>query len=136
ETPVPTINNGAVALLSANQASGAQFKRAYVTNAIIGAYSLKEREDFFITEEWRGYDGELAYYLPRRFQGLDDVLFAELRSRAGETVITYAAKDQNAHYHPEPLLVGDEQDVTPLPTLPAGSAVELLGFTPFQASDE
>lgn len=136
ETPVPTINNGAVALLSANQASGAQFKRAYVTGATEGAYSVKEREDFFITEEWRGHDGELDYYLPKRFQGMDDVLYAELRSRAGETVITYAAKDQNAHYHPEPLLVGDEQDVTPLPTLPAGSAVELLGFTPFQASDE
>lgn len=133
DTPVPTINNGAVALLSANQASGVQFQRAYVTNAIVGAYTLREREDFFITEEWRGPDGELDYYLPKRFQGMDDLLYAELRSRAPEVTISFAAADQNAQYQPEPLLTGDPAGAVSLPVLPAASRVELLGFTPFQA---
>lgn len=136
ETSVPTIRNGGVALLTANQASGVQFRRAYVTHATVGAYTLNEREDFFISEDERVDDPTRGFFLPRHFQGMDDVLYAELRTRAPETVITFSSKDQNAQYQQEALITGPKEGLQPLPLLPAGSPVELLGYQPYQASDE
>ncbi|UCH25369.1 MAG: hypothetical protein JSV66_15780 [Trueperaceae bacterium] len=118
---------GGVALLTANLASGRRFKKAYLMQAVEGAYTTREREDYFVPEEARK-SLELAFGelgLPKRFQGRDQSLYAELKTSATDLTVTYSEAGQDGPLVPEPELVGAELP-SPVPTLPAGSRLELI----------
>ncbi len=133
---------GGVALLTAKLASGRRFRRAYLMGAVEGAYTVGDREDYFVPEEGRApLAGVFAALrqrgqgglLPRRFRGRDRALFSELRSRADETVITYPEADQGGPLLPAPQLA---EEACSLPDLPAASRLELGGGAGFRASIE
>lgn len=126
ETTLPARPQGGVALLNATLVSGRRFAKCYVLHATEGAYTVGEGEDYFIPEEARR-PLEAVFRnggLPRRFLGRDRLLFAELRSRADEVIVTYPEADQDGPLVPEPALVGDAKPPR-LPTLPAASRLEL-----------
>jgi hypothetical protein len=125
---------GGVALLTANLASGRRFKKAYLMQAVEGAYTTREREDYFVPEEARKsletvFD-ELG--LPKRFQGRDQSLYAELKTCAMELTVTYSEAGQDGPLVPEPELVGAESP-PPVPILPAGSRLELTSRDRYRA---
>lgn len=127
---------GGVALLDERLVSGRRYRRAYLMRAVEGSYGGSEREDYFIPEEGRVplprlfEDG--GRQLPRRFEGRDRLLFAELRACAFELVVTFPQADQDGPLLPEPALVAGFEP-QPLPTLPAGSRLELAEGKPFRA---
>ena len=133
---------GGVALLTAKLASGRRFRRAYLMGAVEGAYTVGDREDYFVPEEARAPLADVfaslrecgrAGLLPRRFRGRDRALFSELRSRADELVITYPEADQGGPLLPAPELA---EGACSLPDLPAASRLELGGGAGFRASIE
>jgi len=133
ETYEPAQRPGGVALLTPTLASGIRYKRLYLTYAVEGAYRVGEREDYFIPEEDRialeALLGQVG--LPRRFQGRDRLLLAELRSRAEEVTITYPEADQERQNLPEPALVRGR--APGLPEVPPGSALEVGEGVPYRA---
>jgi len=126
---------GGVALVTATLASGRRFDRAYVLGANEGVYGAGEREDYFVPEEDR-QDAALSLArlgLPRRFQGRDPEVLAELLARAGSLVVSFPEADQGGPMLPEPALVGETPGA--LPDVRAGSALELPGGARFRAED-
>lgn len=133
ETYEPARTPGGVALLTPVLVSGTRYKKLYLTYAVEGAYRVGEREDYFIPEEDRiALETLFAQLgLPRRFQGRDRLLLAELRTRADEMIITYPEADQERQNVPEPALV---QGRAPrLPEVPPGSALEVGEGIPYRA---
>jgi hypothetical protein len=122
---------GGVALVTAKEASGRRFGRVYLLHAVEGAYSAGEVEDYFVPEELREVEARAS--LPRRFAGRDEALFAELRSRGGEVVITYPEADRERPLVAEPGLV-EGGEIAPLPEVPAGSRLELSATSSYAAS--
>ena len=118
---------GGVALLSARLASGRRFRRAYLMRAVEGGYSAGEGEDYFVPEEARSglADSFALLRLPRRFQGRDRALQAELLTRADSLVVTAPEADQGGPLAFDPALMGDAPGE--LPSLPAASRLELGG---------
>lgn len=133
ETYEPARPPGGVALLTPILASGTRYKRLYLTYAVEGAYRVGEREDYFIPEEDRialeTLFGQIG--LPRRFQGRDRLLLAELRTRAEEVIITYPEADQERQNVPEPALVRGR--APRLAAVPPGSALEVGEGIPYRA---
>ncbi len=127
---------GGVALTGPTQASGRRFEKAYLLGANEGVYAAGEREDYFVPEEDRldVASSNARLGLPRRFQGRDAEVFAELLARAGTLVVTFPEADQGGPLLPEPALVGPEP--TPLPAVPAGSVLELSSRERFTAGGE
>jgi len=119
--------NGGIALLSDRLVSGRRFKKVYLMSATEGSYTIGESEDYFVTEELRAeldtVFGSVA--LPKRFQGRDEMLFAELLSRGDTVIVTYPEANQGGPLVPELSLVGEEK-LEPLPDVPAGSQLELV----------
>jgi len=139
DTRVSTHAPGGVALLDATLVSGRRFRRVYVLGAVEGAFRAAEREDYFVSEELRGpvaaaadVDAHLPQVarLPRRFKGRDEVVVAELLTRADETVITAPEAGADGPQIPDRRLLGDEE-LPPLPLVAAGSALELSGPPPY-----
>ncbi len=120
----PRDPRGGVALLTADLASGRRFARCYVMGATVGAYGAGEREDYFVPDERRS-EPPSAGTLPRRFAGGDAIVIAELLTRGETTVITAASAGTDGKLVPDERLVGDPDDLPPLPELPAGSRLEL-----------
>ncbi|WP_457637177.1 hypothetical protein [Oceanithermus sp.] len=101
-----------LALLGPREVSGRHYRRAYVLGVVEGAYSLGEREDYFIPEEFRRPWSEVfaAVYaergvLPRRLRGRDVTLWQRLRGLADEVVLTYPEADAGQPLEPERDLV-------------------------------
>ncbi len=113
---------GGVALVTATLASGRRFGKAYLLGANEGVYGAGEREDYFVPEEDR-VEPAAGGGLPRRFQGRDPQVIAELLARAGRLVVTFPEADQGGPLLAEPALAG--RAPSPLPEVPAGSALEL-----------
>ena len=126
---------GGVAVLSATLASGRRFGRAYLMRAVEGAYSVGEREDYFVPEDDRGsLEVVFARYgLPKRFGGRDRGLFAELLTRADALTVTYPEADQGGPLVPQRELVG--AGPISLPEVAAASPLELPG-APYRAPSE
>ena len=124
---------GGVAVLTATLASGRRFGRAYLMRAVEGAYSVGEREDYFVPEDdRRSLEVVFARYgLPKRFGGRDRGLYAELLTRADEVIVTYPEADQGGPLVPQRELVGAAP--TSLPEVAAASPLELPG-APYRAS--
>ncbi len=137
ETQVFERPRGGVALLTDKLASGRRFRKAYLMHAVEGAYSAREREDYFIPEEDReGLERVFlnAGGLPKRFLGRDGALYAELLERADELVVSYAEADQGGPLTPEPeLTLGISQAA---PRLLAASRLELATEARYQAGTE
>ncbi|AEB12408.1 PD-(D/E)XK nuclease family protein [Marinithermus hydrothermalis] len=117
-----------VALLTPEAASGRRFRRAYVMYAVEGAYRAGEREDYFVPEEarlpWARAFEELG--LPVRLRGRDAGLWAELRTRADEVILTFPEAEQGGLLEPEAGLVGLAREaVPPLPEVPPASPLLL-----------
>ncbi len=133
---------GGIALLTATLASGRRFKKAYVMHATEGAYSVGEKEDYFISEDVRvaltaifGDNSDAGTALPKRFLGRDQLLFQELTSRAEVVTITYPEADQGGPLTPETdLLAVSHGNLQPLPALPLGSRLELANPDAYHAS--
>jgi ATP-dependent helicase/nuclease subunit B len=129
---------GGVALLDERLASGRRYRRAYLLRAVEGSYGVGEREDYFVPEEGRVDVPALfrgaacGVGLPRRFAGRDRLLFAEMRSLADELTITFPRGDQGGPLLAEPELIAGLEP-QPLPSLPAGSRLELAGGEPYRA---
>jgi ATP-dependent helicase/nuclease subunit B len=123
-----------VALLTAKLASGRRWRRLYLMHAVAGAYKAGEDEDYFTPEEAR-LGLEAAYTLPKglpkRYAGRDSLFFGELKSRAGEVVISYPEADQGGPLVPERELIGE---TTCLPRVPPGSRLELQSDRVYQAA--
>jgi hypothetical protein len=134
ETSLPMRPEGGVAVLSAKLASGRRFKRAYVMQAVEGAYTVGESEDYFVTEDERRPLDEVfrKLGLPRRFLGRDEALYQELLSRADEVIVTYPEADQGGPNVRELGLVPEEPPG--LPELLAASRLELPQEASYQAS--
>lgn len=136
ESSVRATLRGGVALLDERLASGRRYRRAYLMRAVEGAYGVGEREDYFFPEEGRVaptilFEGEEAR-LPRRFEGRDRLLFAELRALAQELVVSYPLADQGGPLRYEPALVAGAAP-RPLPDVPAGSRLELADGEKYRA---
>jgi hypothetical protein len=129
-----------VALLTAAQATGRRFRRAYVVGAVAGAYDAGEREDYFVPEDARvPLDALLAaraageaggagvgaalLALPRRYRGLDPLVRVELRARADRVVVTHADGDRAGPLRPDAALLGAPLGDPP-PDVPTASALE------------
>ncbi|MDF1522813.1 MAG: hypothetical protein P1P87_08345 [Trueperaceae bacterium] len=132
-----------VALLSAAQATGRRFRRAYVVGAVAGTYDAGEHEDYFVPEDARvpidallaaraaGGAGAAAgqalggarVALPRRYRGLDPLVRDELRTRAGQVVLTHADGDRGGPLRPDAALLGAPHGDPP-PEVPTSSALE------------
>ncbi|MEM6428570.1 MAG: ATP-dependent nuclease subunit B [Deinococcota bacterium] len=141
---------GGIALLTATLASGRRFTKAYVMHATEGAYSVGEKEDYFISEDVRvaltaifGKDSDAGTALPKRFLGRDQLLFQELVSRAEVVTITYPEADQGGPLAPETDLLTASPttspseasgDLQPLPALPLGSRLELANPDSYHAN--
>ena len=126
--------NGGIALLSDRLVSGRRFKKVYLMSATEGSYTIGESEDYFVTEELRQeLDAVFSgVALPKRFQGRDEMLFAELLSRGDEVIVTCPEASQGGQLVPELALVGDVRP-EPLPDVPAGSQLELVTNSHFEA---
>lgn len=120
---------GGVALLDATHASGRRFRKAYLVGATEGAYGAREREDYFVPEEYRLAGAERRAALPPRLQGRDADVAAELLSRADHLVVTAPEADQSGPLVLDSALLGTAMQ--PLPELPAGSRLELPGSAPY-----
>lgn len=143
---------GGVALLTPTLASGRRWKKLYLCYAVEGAYGSGEREDYFVPEELRqslevilqglrthepvaastatahsALPPPPSSLLPKRFQGRDRLLLAELQTRAEEVVITYPEASQEGPLEPEPgLLPAPAAGVLPsIPPMPPASVLEL-----------
>ena len=110
---------GGVALLTQREVSGRRYQRAYVLGAVEGAYTVSEREDYFIAEEARHPWPEVFAriykekgVLPRHLRGRDVLLWRRLRNLADEVIITYPEADAGQPLKPELDLV---KGVTPQP---------------------
>ncbi len=128
-----------VALLTPEAASGRRFRRAYVVYAVEGAYRTGEREDYFVPEEarlpWERAFEELG--LPVRLRGRDAGLWAELRTRADEVILTFPEAEQGGLLEPEGGLVRVAKEaVPPLPEVPPASPLLLEAAPPPARSDE
>lgn len=140
ETYLPHRPPGGVALLTPTLASGRRWKKLYLTNAVEGAYSTGEREDYFIPEELRvGLEEAMRLaqtgaggVLPRRFLGRDSLLFEELKTRADEVIITYPEASQEGPLEPEPALVLQHKPPY-LPKLPPASVLEMARSEGYKA---
>lgn len=124
-----------IALMSAKLAAGRRFKKVYLLNATEGTYSAAEKEDYFFSEELRQPLEQVYqhYGLPKRFQGRDDAVHAELLARADHVIISYPQADQGGQLVAEPSLTNLGVEVQPLPSIPAGSVLELGQGEAFQA---
>ena len=150
ETYEPRRPPGGIALLTPNLASGGRWKKLYLSYAVKGAYSAGEREDYFVPEELRAslevalaesiktqsrkgasIGGGGISILPRRFLGRDRTLFAELRTRAEEIILTYPEASQEGPLEPEPALV---YQPAVLPKLPPASVLEASRVVRYQAA--
>ncbi len=129
----PRTLEAGVALLGVNEVSGRRYRKAYLVGAVEGAYGAGEREDYFLPEERRADAGDLRARpgLPRRFQGRDAVVAAELLERADHLVITAPRGDQGGPSVRDEALFG-AADPPDLPHVEAGSRLELDGQTPFE----
>lgn len=125
ETWLPDQPPAGVALLNMTLASGRHYRKAYLAGATEGSYGAFETEDYFIDEDLRA---ALPAALPRRYQGADAAVHAELLSMADELVITWPESSQGGTQQPETALTGSEPG-RPLPDLPAGSPLELADGT-------
>lgn len=114
-----------VALVTAALASGRRWRKAYLLGAVEGAFAAREVEDYFLPEEQRlpPQEAYLLEGLPRRFQGRDEQLAADLLTRADHLVVTAPLASQEGPLVPDDELLG--QAAQPLPVLPAASALEL-----------
>lgn len=137
ETLLPDRPPAGIALLGPTQASGRRFRRAYLMRAVQGAYATGETEDYFVPEEERATLPRVfeRLGLPRRFQGRDAALLAELRQRADELVVTLPEGDQGGPRLPEPVLLGGLRP-EPAPEVPAGSRLELADGDGYHAPRE
>lgn len=108
-----------VPIVTTTRIANRQFAIAYVTGASQGAYSTHEREDYFVPEELRSAPGATTSgTLPAWYAGMDEVLFAELRTRAEHLVVTAPAADQSGGHPFEPALL---HAPAPLPVFALGS---------------
>ena len=105
-------HRGGVSLLSPREVSGRRYPKAYVLGASEGAYSLGEREDYFVPEEARRPWAEVfarVYsergVLPRHLRGRDLHLWRVLRGLAAEVVISFPEADGGRPLEPERDLV-------------------------------
>ncbi|MEX2535287.1 MAG: hypothetical protein WD273_06750 [Trueperaceae bacterium] len=136
ESSVNLPQPGGVSLLDERLASGRRFRRTYLMRAVEGAYGTGEGEDYFVPEEGRSplsrlFEG-LASTLPKRFEGRDRLLFAELLSTADDLIVTFPDADQGGPLLAEPALIaGCEPQV--LPQLPLGSRLELVAGESYRA---
>lgn len=122
-----------VPILTTTRIANRQFAIAYVTGASQGAYSTHEREDYFVPEELRSTPGVVtAGTLPARYAGMDEVLFAELRTRAAQLTVTAPAADQSGGRPFEPALLHNPQ---PIPEFALGSTF-VPASEPFHAPFE
>ncbi len=130
---LPRERPGGVALLTPTLASGRQFRKAYLLGAVEGAYGAGEREDYFVPEDDRvpPETSNERLGLPYRFQGRDAAVIEELLARARVLVVTAPEADQGGPLVVEPRLAGE--GALPLPTVPAGSTLELPADTRYRA---
>lgn len=128
----PRDQTAGVALLDATRVSGRRYRKAYLVGAVEGAYGAGEREDYFLPEERRSEPAEAfaRLGLPRRFQGRDLAVAAELLARADHLVITAPRGDQGGPFVRDEALFGREEPPD-LPPVPAGSRLELDPVTPY-----
>lgn len=125
--------NGGVALVTVNGASGRRWRKVYLIGATEGTYVASEAEDYFVPEEQRQPLPEAYQHgaLPRRFQGRSELVAAELLTRGDHMVITAPQASQDGQAVPDETLTG--RDPMPLPDLPAGSLLELEPEAPYSA---
>ncbi len=125
---------GGIALLSAKLVSGKRFKRVYLMHAVEGTYTVGEREDYFLVEEYRKPLSEVfaSFGLPKRFLGRNDLLFKELITRGDEIIVTYPEANQGGPLVRELALAGNSLPPR-LPNVPAGSYLELSGEASYEA---
>lgn len=134
DTRLPKSERAGVALIDAVGAAGRRYRKAYVVGAVEGTYGAREREDYFLPEESRGEltDTFARLGLPRRFQGRDAAVAAELLARADEVVLTAPRGDQEGQYTLDEALFGPAAPPG-LPALPAGSNLELPPVVGYEA---